>query len=263
MADAPLSASGSAAAASAARVDRERLAVGAPNEGEQVAADPHTAGRRPQASPPHATPRPSRCHRVRRRRRRPGSQPCAGLRSPTGSCLRGTPWPQVSSPHEGGSIGCRRDPTRMRRARCGLGGPLAGRRPRATDRECRACGPGRLSGDVLVPRGAVVGEVVVLSGSATIEGVAQGNVVVSTAARSPGRWAGTSSPCTGRSTARDGPGHGRRARGCNLVAVDGAQVTGEVRARRQLRFLSRPADVLGSRRSVWRWRSRSCSSGCC
>ena len=50
--------------------------------------------------------------------------------------------------------------------------------------------------------------------------------------------------------------------GGNLIAVDGAQVTGEVR--RDVGFtLSGPAEVLGACSSARPWRSRSCSSGCC
>ena len=104
-----------------------------------------------------------------------------------------------------------------------------------------------LSGDVLVPRGAVVGQVVVFSGSATIEGVAQGDVVVldgpvTIAGQVGGDVIALHGPIRLLATAQV---TGDVRAGGNLIAVDGAQVTGEVR--RDVGFtLSGPAEVLGA-----------------
>ena len=104
-----------------------------------------------------------------------------------------------------------------------------------------------LSGDVHVPRGTVVGEVVVFAGSATVEGVVQGDVVVVDGPVTIGGQVG------GDVVALHGPIRllataqvtGDVLAGGNLIMVDGAQVTGTVR--RDVGFtLAGPAAALGA-----------------
>ncbi len=104
-----------------------------------------------------------------------------------------------------------------------------------------------LSGDITVPRGTVVDEVVVFSGSASVDGVAQGDVVVLDGPVTIGGQVG------GDVIALHGPIRllataqvtGNVMAGGNLIVVDGAQVSGEVR--RDVGFtLAGPVGVLGA-----------------
>jgi hypothetical protein len=103
-----------------------------------------------------------------------------------------------------------------------------------------------LAGDVLVPKGRIVGEVVVFSGSASVAGVVDGDVVVLHGPVS------VSGQVSGDVVALDGPIRlaataqvGRDVLGSGIVRVmEGAQVQGQVR--KDVRFtLSGPLGALG------------------
>ena len=104
-----------------------------------------------------------------------------------------------------------------------------------------------LSGDVLVPRGTVVGEVVVFSGSATVAGVVRGDVVVldgpvTISGQVGGDVVGLGGPVRLGSTAQV---TGNVLASGPVVQEDGAQVGGTIR--RDVRFtMAGPTAAFGS-----------------
>jgi hypothetical protein len=104
-----------------------------------------------------------------------------------------------------------------------------------------------LSGDVLVPRGRTVGEVVVFRGSATVEGVVDGDVVVlSGPIRVAGQVSGAVVAVDGSVTLeRTAQVGGDVIAGDDVERAAAAEVGGDVRS--QVRFsLSGPAAALGA-----------------
>jgi hypothetical protein len=104
-----------------------------------------------------------------------------------------------------------------------------------------------LSGNVVVPRGRVVGEVVVFHGSATIGGVAAGDVIVldgpvTVGGQVAGDVIAFDGPVRLQGTAQVG---GQVLAGGEVTAADGAEVAGGVRQGLRV-TLSGPAEVLGA-----------------
>jgi hypothetical protein len=103
-----------------------------------------------------------------------------------------------------------------------------------------------LSGDVTIPRGTVIGEVVVFSGSATVAGVVQNDVVVldgpvTVSGQVGGDVIALHGPIRLLDTAQI---TGNVLAGGNLIVAEGAQVTGDVR--RDVGFtLAGPVGELG------------------